>query len=217
MLEVSGSQVGVKHGLYMEYRLKNKHIFQNPVVSRFFESREHQVLLENYLVNPTNENRLQLEHEFRRFLFRIRFVRYLCSLIRYSAIDFHRQLKREEERNQLVFDVVLDEEGDMTFGEFLYNRIPQSHYDIPTRDPERFHSSFVDENLYNAFDQLTDKQRLVVTLAYSACALDTEIARLLQISQQAITKTRLVALRKMRHYLLATGTPTSRGRKRGVS
>jgi DNA-directed RNA polymerase specialized sigma24 family protein len=184
---------------YME---QNKELFKNPIVRGFLEDLAHVSLLARNLVSPSIENKNQLENAFRRHFFRIRFTKYLCSLIRFCDIDYHRKRTKEEQRNPLVFDTPIDQDGEATLGELLYSISNAIEEEIPARDPELFQQTMVDETLFFAFNRLTDKQKLVITLAYSSCALDTEIATLLRISQQAITKTRVAALRKMKKYIV---------------
>ncbi|MBO8163441.1 MAG: hypothetical protein H0Z34_06930 [Brevibacillus sp.] len=190
---------------YRHYREQHSKLFEHPIVQRFFENRAHVDALGKYLMEPTEENRLELESSFKRFFFRFRFTKYLQSLITYANIDFHRKRRRDEHRYRLVFDIPLNEEGDISLGELLYHLSAPSVTEPVFYDPKQFLSSIEDERLYAAFSQLTQKQKVVVTLAYSACALDTDIARLMGISQQAITKTRLAALRKMRKAFTPSG------------
>ena len=202
-----------------KYIAQNQALFMNPVIRGFFESPEHVSLLCQYILFHTTENRSQLERAFRRYFFQIRFTKYLGSLIRFCDIDYHRKRTREEQRNQLVFDTPVDESGDATLGELIYSISHALEDEFPVDNPASFQQLIMDESLFLAFNQLTDKQKLVITFAYSSCALDTEIATLFRISQQAITKTRLSALKKMRNYIerLPEGTPKQKHEARKKS
>jgi DNA-directed RNA polymerase specialized sigma24 family protein len=124
-------------------------------------------------------------------------------MIRFANIDYHRKRRKMEERNQLVFDSPVGEEGELTLGEYVMSRLPESPMVLPTSNPDYFEANLNDPELYSVFSKLTDRQKIVVTLSYSACELDTEIARMLNVSQQAITKTRISALNKMRRGIQA--------------
>lgn len=184
------------------YLERNKDILKNPVIQGFFENQENVVMLASHIINPTTEVSISLEEAFKHYFFKVRFTKYLCSLIRFCDIDYHRKRTRDDQRNPLIFDSPLDE-GDATVGEFLYSISTAIEEEEPTTaDPNAFQQSLNNELLFFAFNRLTDKQKLIITLAYSTCIFDKEIAGLLHISQQAITKSRQTALRKMKTYIM---------------
>lgn len=78
-----------------EYREQHEQLFQDTIICKFFEDPDHASLLGKYLLYHSNEYRVQLESEFNRFFFYIRFTKYLCSLIRYCDIDFHRSEEKK--------------------------------------------------------------------------------------------------------------------------
>lgn len=187
--------------ILLEYMEHNKVLLNNPITKGFLEDPTHLFALVQYLCSPSVEIKRYLEDTFKRYYFRIRFTKYLASLIRFCDIDYHRKRHLTEERNPLIFDSPVDDDGDVNLGELLHNLSASIEDDIYTRDPEFFQQSFYDDNLYFAFKQLTDKQKFVITISYSSSALDTDIAEMLQISQQSISKTRQSALKKMRKYI----------------
>ncbi|WP_281888922.1 hypothetical protein [Paenibacillus sp. YYML68] len=194
----------------------NKRIFNHPLIQGFYKDEAHVILLAKKLLSPNSEASVALEGAFRRFLFRIRFTKYLCSLIRYSDIDYHRKRTRHEERQPLVFDTPLGE-GESTLGECLYTRSASMEDEMLITDPSSFQQVLHNESLYVAFNRLTDKQKLIITLAYSACVLDRDIMQLLHISQQAISKSRTTALRKMKAYMTESPNGSYRKQRGGVS
>ncbi|MBE9916355.1 sigma-70 family RNA polymerase sigma factor [Paenibacillus donghaensis] len=196
------------------YWEKNKKILRNPVVRGFFENQGNMELLARQLTSPTPEASQMFEAAFRRYFFRIRFTKYLSSLIKFCDIDYHRKRTLQEQRHPLVLDRPVDD-GESTLGEFMYSISTVLEEDTFLSDPAKFQYSFDNEALFHAFNRLTDKQKLIITLAYSTCAMDKEIADLLHISQQAITKTRLTALRKMKKYITDRQLEYQLNRKEG--
>lgn len=89
----------------------------------------------------------------------------------------------------------------MSLGEFvsLQQQRPDTMPFILT--PEQFCESIEDIALFNAFSALSDRQKEVITLVYAVGLLDSEIAHVFGVSQQAITKSRISALRKMRTHI----------------
>jgi RNA polymerase sigma factor (sigma-70 family) len=68
-----------------------------------------------------------------------------------------------------------------------------------------FQDGFADEHVESAYESLTNKQKHVTTLYYGQDYHDHEIASRLQVSQQAVVKTRHAALKKMKNYLVKEG------------
>lgn len=192
----------------MEYKNKSTDSNENEFIILFMRNPAHSSLISTVIHNPSEENKRLIVSTFQKFIFQIRFTKYLSSLIRFADIEYHRKRKRIEERNQLIFDKPISDQSDFTLGEHLLQRDNyQDHY-IPPYEPEMFLASIENTSLHVAFSKLTERQKYVITLAYSACELDTEIAQTLEVSQQAVTKTRLLALNKMRKFLednLSTG------------
>jgi hypothetical protein len=183
---------------FVNYKDSNLELFENSIIQNFFTISHHVQLICQYLSSKSIEHLRELDVAFRHFLFQIRFIKYMSSLIKYATIDFIRKSKKDEKLNILIFDKQIDEQGDICLGELLFNFTVRREKEIIVTDPYQFQESIEDDQLFAAFAILTKKQKVVVTLSYSACALDTEIASKLAVSQQAITKTRLSELNKMK-------------------
>lgn len=166
----------------------------------FLEDATHFALYIRYHKKPSQEIRNELCKRFHKFLFSVRFTKYLSSLIRFSQIDFHRSYRKLMDRNQLIFDSMVGDEKEVSVGELLSISVKMGTATKPLKNREEFQDSIEDPHLYIAFSKLTDRQKEIVTLAYAVDISDTEIASLLKVSQQAITKTRSNALGKMRQF-----------------
>lgn len=187
---------------FLEFKLNHPNLFKNNILKKFFESSYHIALFGRLICNPSPELEDELDLAFRKFLFCFRFKKYLFSLIKYANIDYHRKRRKYEQRYPLTFDAPVGEDEAQCFGDYLLSLARQADVDDPTFDPNHFQSRLENPELYAIFSELTYKQRVVITLSYSACIMDTEISTLLKVSQQAITKTRHTALKKMRSSLL---------------
>jgi len=192
-------------------RCRMEKLVAHPVVSRFLQQEEHLELLAACITTRSLESQQALESAFRRFLFCLRFSKYLRSLILYAQIDYYRRERKLKSRQLLIFDAPLEEEGDLSWGEWRAWHDRPTEREQPQHEPEIFQQELEHHALHQAFAQLTPRQKLVITLAYSLGARDTEIAAELKITQQAVTKTRLAALRKLRHNLLAAQDSAERG------
>lgn len=171
---------------------------QHPIILGFSSNPENALVLKKYLEEPNTMNQEKLNKAFKIYIFAIRFTKYLSSLISNSRIDYLRKVKKDEERELLIYDKPLSEDEDMALGEILSNVYHKDDMPQVTIDPEAFQAQLNNEWLYAGFSQLTPKQKFVITLAYSSCSRDSEIAMLLNVTQQSVSKTRKVSLQKMK-------------------
>lgn len=190
---------------FLHYKKKHEKLFEDRVVQRFFQNERHIILLIQG-INGHCASRVQLEESFRKCFFEFRFVKYVASTIRFSSIDLMRSAQKHKLRNQLVFDVPVSETGGRVRGEtLLVNETQAPALMLYTPDPVKMAASFVNEDLRNSFNSLSNKQQVIATLAYGMCYQDNEIARMLKISPQAVNKTRKKALDKIRALLEGKG------------
>ncbi|WP_379162723.1 sigma-70 family RNA polymerase sigma factor [Paenibacillus sp. sgz5001063] len=171
---------------------------QHPIVLGFSSHPENALYVQKFIHEPNTTNQAKLNQAFKAYLFAIRFTKYLSSLITNSRIDYLRKIKKEEERELLIFDKPGSDEDTVSLGEILSN--VYNGDDIPqvTVDPDVFQSQLNNEWLYDGFSQLTPKQKYVITLAYSSSSRDSEIALLLHVTQQSVSKTRQRSLQKLK-------------------
>lgn len=170
------------------------------IVQRFFSYHENCYLLHLYLTNQSLDNWEELKEAFCIFHFDVRFTKYISSTIRFVYIDYVRKRRRREERNLVIFDMELHDDDERTFGD-LY--ATQLYYldDLISSNPREMLDSIANEHVYNAFSELSPKQKQILMLTYSMCYLDKEIAQSMSISPQAVSKARKSALVKMRKRL----------------
>ncbi|MFD2658986.1 hypothetical protein [Paenibacillus thailandensis] len=186
---------------FLCYCKENRLIFSNRAVRSFFEIEENIELLLKAL-DGGEDFKKELEDRFRKHFFRIRFIKYLSSTIKFCTIDQMRLNQKNDWRNQLIFDRPASEEGDVTLGELLLGKKEQIESETIILEPSQFQASFSNEYLSQAFSVLSQKQQLITTLCYAFCYQDKEIARLIGVSPQAVGKTRNIALQKLRLALL---------------
>ncbi|MFB0842868.1 RNA polymerase sigma factor [Paenibacillus oleatilyticus] len=190
---------------YEEYVKRNSLVFSDRVVQDFFQKEDHIHLLLRAIDGDGHGQRV-LEEKFRKFFFRIRFIKFLVSTIRFCTIDQLRRYQKQESRYQLIFDHPVSGDGDgTTFGENLLSTQELTIDEPNTPDPVQFQSTFTNELLVHAFSRLSHKQKVITTLRYALCYQDNEIARIIGVSPQAVCKTRNLALQKLRILLTEGG------------
>ncbi|MEK5645927.1 hypothetical protein BK138_34050 [Paenibacillus rhizosphaerae] len=182
---------------FLDYCHSKQNIFSNRVVKGFFQEEEN-VLLLLEAVDGNMDSRNELEEKFRKYYFRIRFVKFLVQTINFYTIDQMRMYRKHDYRYQLIFDRSASDEGNSTLGELLLFNHTSTHPEPTTSDPGYFQSTFTNENLVDAFSDLSHKQKIITTLGYSLCYKDHEIAKVMGVSPQAVCKTRNLALKRLR-------------------
>lgn len=85
-------------------------VFKDRVVQEFFQQDQHIELLVNALDGNAEEKRA-LEDRFRKHFFRIRFIKYLLSTIKYCTLDQMRKQQKLDINMPLIFDLPLKGEG----------------------------------------------------------------------------------------------------------
>ncbi|MEC0123392.1 sigma-70 family RNA polymerase sigma factor [Paenibacillus pabuli] len=185
---------------FEEYKHQNPALFHNRVVLHFFEQEKHQKLLLESMRGEAGKEE-ELNEAFRKYFFQFRFVTYVTSSLKFMSIDQMRRNQRYAARNVLIYDRPSSDESSVCIGETM--SAYQTSGDILQSDERymNFQEGFVDEQVEVAFESLTDKQKHVTTLYYGQGYHDHEIANRLQVSQQAIAKTRNTALKKMKTLL----------------
>ncbi|GIP40552.1 hypothetical protein J31TS4_38320 [Paenibacillus sp. J31TS4] len=191
--------------LFTQYQQTHSPLFINWIIRHFFETPEHVLLLCLFLQTNDQESKDCLEEAFRRFFFAIRFSKYVRSTIRYQAVVQDRRRQRYQDKHHMILDKAIGEDGESTLGDHVLAETREAY--SWTGSPERFRSAVDNELLFEALGELTQKQLLVTTLAYSQLYKDTEIAETLRISQQAVYKTRSAALNKLSKFMYKRSTP----------
>ncbi|MGO4529973.1 sigma-70 family RNA polymerase sigma factor [Paenibacillus sp. 2TAF8] len=124
-----------------------------------------------------------------------RFIGYVSSMLHYNSIHFDKKIRKINERYALVLedmeirDEVLMTETDVAFGSIV----------------GILEEQISDPFLYAAFLRLTAREREIINLSICKVLRDTEIALILGISQQSVSKTRKKALEKLRTAIMHKG------------
>lgn len=115
---------------FEDYIKRNCSIFSDRVIESFFQNEENIELL--LLAIDGNLDSLdQLNENFRKHFFRIRFTKYLISIIHTSTLDQIRRNYKNKKRNQLIFDRPVSDKDQTSLGEcLLYGQA------VPRTEPE---------------------------------------------------------------------------------
>ncbi|WP_409251824.1 sigma-70 family RNA polymerase sigma factor [Bacillus sp. SCS-153A] len=168
----------------------------NQVVESFLSREENRKLLEEFLEDPSDSAEDGLNEAFKAHYFGIRFTSYVSSSLYFHSVNFDKKARLERDRQLLTLDKPLGDGEDASYKEMIADTEATSYY-----TEKNLEESISDETLMEAFQRLTERQRFILNLAYAEERSDTEIAEILGVTQQAVSKTHRKALKKLKNAL----------------
>ncbi|MFC1286825.1 sigma-70 family RNA polymerase sigma factor [Bacillus paralicheniformis] len=172
-------------------RAKIKEITGHPLVKHFLSNPRYERLFNHVLEHPDSEEAECLDREFKRFYKNIRMIKYINSMIRIFSVDFDKRVRKNRER----FPLMIDDSPTLPEpprGDLLDDVLEQE---------EDLSEHLQDPMLYEAFLQLTDKQKKVLAQIYIHGVSMQEMANSLGESRQNISRIHKRALEKIRELL----------------
>lgn len=164
------------------------------IIQEFLKCPSNRKLFEEYKTTNSEELRLLIDSNFKKYYQNFRTLSYLVKVLHYESKHYDRKLRAHRDRNQLTLTTNLDNS----------NLIPIYH-EKPYSDPINLSEDIVDhiscDNLFNCLRKLTDRQKEILSLVYVKQMTDKEIAQYLGISQQAVSKTRKKVINHIRKEL----------------
>ncbi len=168
----------------------------NRIIDAFFSNPDHVRLYLHYWFCPSQENKNHLDKAFKKCLAKIRIIAYFIKIIDYEAKRFDRKLRMIQSKVPVHLDNLEIEESTMN----LYEQKVEPTASYVNESLEELIEYFP---LYEAIKKRTVKQKRVLFLAYIRNISDSEIAKSLMISRQAVAKMRNSAIQKIRRDLNA--------------
>ncbi|CAM5798176.1 MULTISPECIES: sigma-70 family RNA polymerase sigma factor [Brevibacillus] len=162
--------------------LRDNAIRNNKVIKLFLEIPENKSLYDQVIESKHNENALkELNKRFVDFYLEIRLVKYISTIIHNSVIELDLRSSKKE-KSLLPYDETIHDKHFSTTNTaqdtILDNKIP-----------------------IECFKSLTKKEKNIIYFIFYKELKEAEIARYLNISQQAVSKTKRRALQKIREEL----------------
>lgn len=172
------------------YLQQNKYLAQNYIFSRFIEKDLHINIFTLSLFGE-KDCKDYLNQLFREFYFELRFTSYINKTLYFTAINFDKKNRSHHKREALILDQPINNQNEnSTYIEQVASTLTNDY----ETNYSPFENQIVNENLYNAFKKLTKKQQEILYYAYVEELVDREITEILNVSRQAISKTRKKAL-----------------------
>jgi RNA polymerase sigma factor (sigma-70 family) len=188
--------------ILLKFEKENPELIKSPVFTSFIADKENKELYEKAICFRSSDTIKKLETNFRKHYFNLRFTSYLSTTIHFNAINFDKRERKFKERAPLVLNSLSKGESDLTLLEIIPDQSRVSNPEAAFEDGfKRLEDLATEEELYEAICTLTPKQKDILTLAYIEGLNDTDIAKSLEITQQAVSKSHQKALLKLRAYL----------------
>ncbi|EKE30819.1 RNA polymerase sigma-B factor [Salimicrobium jeotgali] len=177
----------------------NEHIakMKEPIIQKFLQDETHRHLLKKYVKNPTSHHRENLDKAFKDYYKKVKIVTYLNKLIYFFSIDYDKKVSNYTNRYHLSLDAPLfqDENSSTPKDNLVDKRIKPN--DLPST--HSLSERLVNYGLYYAwYNELTPKQRTILSLIYEFNYSNKDVADFLNESKQTVSYNHKKALGELR-------------------
>ena len=183
---------------------KQKEI-RNPILQSFLAENEHSDLYMQYNTNTEEHTKQLINEKFTTYYTKTRAITYFSKTIYFSARHFDKKERQWNQRHLLYLDhQEMDSNSNrnsssVSMKEQLIDDTATSLFD--ERLYERLEDYVENPQLFHALLTLTKRQLQILSLTFIHNMSDTEISKQLRVSQQAITKSKNSALKKVRRLM----------------
>ena len=184
-----------------KFEEENSELLQNNLVRSFLNIPYNNQVYRETIVNPTPQNKQKLDKLFKHFYFKIRFISHISTTLKFNSINFDKKIRLLQSRFSTTLDAPINSsEEEESFVDLMTDDTSFDELnDVLLKADITDHVSC--SVLYAALNSLTKKQKQIINLAYVEGLSDTEIATLLNKSQQAVSKTHKIALKSISNYI----------------
>ena len=166
-------------------KILNPNVVNSNVFKRFLEIEENKKLYSSYLEEPTCENAYLLNEQYKYFEKQIVRIAYIKKVIFYESKRFDLKLRKHNKKFDLKLDVPINENA--FFSDTIQDENSFTYFErVFENDLE---SLLSDNQLIISLRRLNKKQKQILYYRYVLDLTEKEIAKIYNISQQAISKT----------------------------
>ena len=158
------------------------------IIDEFLSYPDNQKLYDDYLDSQSDDLKEKLDKEFKKFYQNIRILSYVIKMLHYESKRLDKKERDYRRKNDLTFD--------------LYSENFQIPYADLINETDDISEVITSEKLFLCIQNLSQRQKDILSLVYIKQFTDKEIAKELQISQQAVSKSRKKILEIIRKELL---------------
>lgn len=184
-----------------KFEEENKEFVSNKIIISFLNIPQHREIYYQTICNPTNENKDLLDKLFKSFYFEIRFTSHISSTLHFNAINHDKRSRTLNNRFNLTLDSTINsEDGETSFKDLLADENESDIVDKIVQGSDLL-EHIECPTLYEAIKLLSEKQLEIIQLVYVHGFTDTEVSKILNKSQQTISKTHKKALTTLYNYI----------------
>lgn len=179
-----------------KYREKNKTMLKDPLRKNFLEIPEYNALFEDAILSNFDKEKVQkVEEAFNIYYEQVRKKAYLINMLRQSAIDFDKKVRKQRQRFLLTLDQPINDNDSLTFKEKYAVESSNNNDSFPESN---LYNEIADEKLFNLLGTLSEKQYQIVDLCYFKQKSNSEVAQLLNTTPQNVSNLKRKILRKLK-------------------
>ncbi|MCM3598157.1 sigma-70 family RNA polymerase sigma factor [Metabacillus idriensis] len=181
---------------YLEYEIA----LSNPIIKSFLSNENYYQIFISAICFPSQENINRLDNSFQIFFTEIRLIYYISKHLSYFARHYNSKISKNSNFFLLILDQPFknNDSNEVTYKDLIDESCDVVLESITAKN--RLLDYFQSPILYGAFNQLTNRQINILEFYYINGYTHTEIATILDISQQAVSKTLRRALQKLKDY-----------------
>ncbi|MGN7300337.1 hypothetical protein [Ferdinandcohnia sp. SAFN-114] len=181
-----------------EYKNQNAEFLSEPIVKSFLNEPENALLLEQSVVQGSEEASLELDKRFSKHFFLYRLIKYISTLSYHYSNDFDKQRRAQKNRFLLLLDKPInnEESNSTSMMEYLINNQNQTFIPITESNPSIF-DLVEDDVLYKTLNKLTKKELEVLKFTIIDQMKQIDVSKLYGDTPQNIGKIKRKALSKI--------------------
>ncbi|MFB4163550.1 hypothetical protein ACE1TI_06820 [Alteribacillus sp. JSM 102045] len=183
----------------------NKRLCNCSVLQRFLIDKENKQLFIHAICQPNETNEEALDKAFRYHFGNMKLTSYILKTLHWHAIQYDQHIRKSNKRFPLILDQSFFDENEPSYLLDVISR-EEALEESFEENGERLEDMIGKDDLFMAYQRLTDYQKDILEKSYVKGWKDTEIAEHLHISQQAVFKTRKTSLDKMRAFMKRRNT-----------
>ncbi|MEO4053986.1 sigma factor-like helix-turn-helix DNA-binding protein [Solibacillus sp. CAU 1738] len=180
---------------------------KNPILKSFLADNDHFSLYKQYYLTPQEHIKEQINEKFEIYYTKARAVSYFSKTIHFTAQHFDRKKRLYSHRNACLLDHPSNENNSSTSNYSTSMKEQIEDDTAASRFDERLYVELKDyiqnPQLFQALLLLSPRQQQILYLIFVHNMTDTEISKRLKVTQQAITKSKNSALKKVRRFISA--------------
>ena len=154
--------------------------YSERLLNGFLREGNNEELLKKYMISKERELKDLLDERFKVFFKKKKVLSYFLKVLHFESKHFDKRIRTHNKIYQLPS--FIEEHLNLEINEIF--------------QPIEEHISDID--IFLAIKKLTSKQKTVLSFAFVHNLNDTEIAKLFNVSQQSITKTKKTAIKNLR-------------------